>query len=191
MTPSSEHEDTALAHLRRATAAHHAQLESVVESLGLFRSVDAYARHLTLLFNHCASNQARLSDQPELQALVTERQHELHTDLRRLGKAPELAQPVQGAPLTRAQCLGFTYVTEGSRLGAAAISKRLNHHGIVAEDFVTLSRPPALVRQRWLDYCRQLTSLPKHEWSTASATAVESFVALTAEHRASAGNLVV
>src|SRR5690606_3862140 len=135
MNPLSAHEESALAHIRRATAGHHKQLESVVDSLGMFASLDAYARHLTLLHDHCASNQARLASHPELWALVAERQSELHTDLRRLGKTPVPPLPLACAPFTRAQCLGFTYVTEGSRLGAAAISRRLDSYGIGAEDF--------------------------------------------------------
>lgn len=176
-------EDSALMRMRLATQLSHQELESLVESLGLLRTLDGFAWHLTLLYRHCASHHGLLAAHPDLQALVAQRRDELHVDLQRLSREPSVVLPRADALFSRAQCFGFTYVTEGSRLGALAIAKRLTSQGISTGELQSLGHCPTRVRERWCRFCKQLSSLPVDQWDAAATTAVGSFRLLQQAHR--------
>lgn len=184
MRASRAADDSAISRIRQATAESHQRLETLVESLGMLQNLDGFARHLTLLHDHCASHQPLLRHEPELQRIVLERQQELALDLEHLGRRPPHVEVRNCAPFTRAQCFGFTYVTEGSRLGALVVAKRLSSSGVAIEKLRSLSRPPAVVREHWAAFCEQLSKLPRDEWDRAAATAVEGFALLERAHAA-------
>lgn len=175
-------EPSALTRIRQATAEPHRQLEALVESLGMLDSRDGVAKHLKLLYQQCAEHHSRLAAHPELQQLVAERRDELLADLQRLrrppGKAPAPIEPAYSL----AQCLGFTYVIEGSRLGALSVAKRLSDRGIEIDGLTSLNWAPVDVRSRWASFCERLTALPADEWDLAAATAVSTFRSLQQAH---------
>lgn len=181
MRSQCEPEQSAITRIRQATAESHQQLESLVESLGMLRNLEGFARHLTLLYRHCASHYPLLAPHPDLQRLVGERQDELLDDLRRLGLQPT-AEPCVQSQFTRAQCFGFAYVVEGSRLGALAVSKRLTKLGVPLDGLLSMNHSPAATRQRWVDFCEQLAALPADEWDAAAASASDGFHLLIQAH---------
>jgi heme oxygenase len=182
MRAQRETEESAITRIRQATAESHQRLEALIESLGMLRDLQGFGGHLARLYRHCAAHYALLAAYPDLQKLVGERRDELLADLQGLGRQPPAVQPRAHTPFTRAQCFGFTYVMEGSRLGALAIAKRLSNEGAPIEGLQSLSRTPAATRQRWFSFCERLSELPADEWDEAAATALDGFRALTQAH---------
>ncbi len=174
--------DSALARLRQATAASHRELESLVESLGMLESLEGFTRHLELMHAHCAAHEELLSGCPSLQVLVTDRRVELVADLSHLSCPIGAVTPKKGSPYNRAQCFGFTYVTEGSRLGAAVIARRLQTLGFRTGELRSLQTAATVVRARWAQYCERLATLPGEEWDAAADAALESFEELKRTH---------
>lgn len=180
MTITTGH--SALARLRQATAASHRELEGLVESLGMLESLEGFARHLDLMHAHCAAHEELLRGSPSLQLLVNDRRSEISTDLKRLSYPVQPIAPKQASPYTRAQCFGFTYVTEGSRLGSVVIARRLQSLGFQTRQLRSLQTSAAVVGARWSQFCQQLATLPDEEWDAAADAALESFEELKRAH---------
>jgi heme oxygenase len=134
------------------------------------------------MYAHCASHEMLLSNYPALQTLVTTRRAELGNDLEVLGQAlPAVASRAENC-YNHAQCLGFTYVTEGSRLGAVVIARRVQSLGVSTDGLQSMQTSQAMVRARWSKYCEQLGELALTDWDFAAAAAVASFEELKQAH---------
>jgi heme oxygenase len=167
--------DTAIDAIRDRTHEVHAQLELAVENLRLLDSQRGLTAHLqTLLHHHRAT--AHYVTQPDLRALVVGRIDELVSDLNHLCGCvvPDCAR-IGAMPLSLAQSLGWTYVVEGSRLGALVIAKRLERAGVQTEHLRSIGGEPPLVARRWRSFTQRLNVLPQETWSEAASAASRSF----------------
>lgn len=150
--------------LNQITHAPHEQLDKAVKAYAPFETLANYARFVV----------AQYCFQTELKALYCDRRlKEIFTDLPQRCRADEakadlhdldtaLPEPVSGALVnpTKAQALGWLFVSEGSKLGAAFLIKRavaLN----LSETFGArhLGEPAGGRAQGWKDFVQILDSL--------------------------------
>jgi heme oxygenase len=177
---------SALNTLRQRTQSVHLELEELIEDLGLLRSAEGVALHLsTLLLHH--QQVAHAVAQPEVRALIVERMDEIAFDLAQLDnqattKIPKVDLPTAGSSL--AQDLGHLYLIEGSRLGAVHIAKKLEEIGIDTSELRSVGGEPPAVRRRWLAFLDRLQPLPEAAWEEAANAAYQSFSSLISRYRA-------
>lgn len=176
---------SALNTLRQRTQNVHLELEELIEELGLLRSTEGVALHLsTLLLHH--QQVARAVAQPEVHTLVVERIDEIASDLSQLSdeataKLPNVELQTTGSNLARD--LGHLYLIEGSRLGAVHIAKKLEQIGIDTSRLRSVGGEPQVVRKRWLAFLDRLQPLPEAAWEEAASAAHQSFCSLTSRYR--------
>jgi len=114
--------------LNQITNAPHEQLDKAVKANAPFETLASYARFVVAQYLFQAELKALYTD-PQLIALVADlpercRAEQAKADLADLNT--EVPAPVAGALQnpTRAQALGWLFVSEGSKLGAAFLIKR-------------------------------------------------------------------
>lgn len=176
---------SALNTLRQRTQSVHVELEELIEKLGLLRSSEGVALHLsTLLLHH--HQVARAVAQPEVRALVIERLEEIAFDLAQLYDQPtaKFAKvELQTTVSNLSQDLGHLYLIEGSRLGAVHIAKKLEEVGVDTSQLRSVGGEPQAVRKRWLAFLDRLQQLPEAAWEEAASAAYQSFSSLLAAYR--------
>ncbi|CAM3047538.1 biliverdin-producing heme oxygenase [Pseudomonas floridensis] len=128
MTPESTRPILRSQRLNQITHAPHEQLDKAVKTHAPFESLHSYARFLVAQYLFQSELQPLYND-PALKAIVADlparcRAEEAGADLADLGI--ETPSPVDGAVQQPgfAQALGWLFVSEGSKLGAAFLIKR-------------------------------------------------------------------
>lgn len=150
--------------LNQITNAPHAELDLAVKAHAPFETLESYRRFVVAQYAFQAELQALYSD-PQLIAIMPDlaqrcRAEQAKADLADLGV--EVPAPVTGAlqnPNT-AQALGWLFVSEGSKLGAAFLIKRavaLN----LSDTFGArhLGEPAGGRAEGWKTFVRTLDSL--------------------------------
>ena len=114
--------------LNQITHAPHEQLDKAVKAHAPFDTLSSYARFVVAQYLFQAELQSVYND-PALQAIIADlparcRAEQARADLADLGV--QTPSPVAGAlqQPTLAQALGWLFVSEGSKLGAAFLIKR-------------------------------------------------------------------
>lgn len=114
--------------LNQITHAPHTELDQAVKAHAPFESLRSYARFVVAQYAFQAELQALYND-PQLIAIIPDlaqrcRAEQAKADLADLNT--ELPEPLAGALHTpsKAQALGWLFVSEGSKLGAAFLIKR-------------------------------------------------------------------
>ncbi|MBC3954683.1 biliverdin-producing heme oxygenase [Pseudomonas triticifolii] len=114
--------------LNQITHAPHEQLDKAVKAHAPFDTLSSYARFVVAQYLFQAELQSVYND-PALQAIIADlparcRAEQARADLADLGV--QTPSPVAGAVQqpTLAQALGWLFVSEGSKLGAAFLIKR-------------------------------------------------------------------
>ncbi len=114
--------------LNQITRAPHEQLDKAVKAHAPFDTLNSYARFVVAQYLFQAELQSIYND-PALQAIIADlpercRAEQARADLADLGL--QTPSPVAGAVQqpTLAQALGWLFVSEGSKLGAAFLIKR-------------------------------------------------------------------
>jgi heme oxygenase len=122
--------------LSRATHAPHEVLDCLVKAHAPFDSIKGFSRFVTAQY-HFQAELAPLYNDPRLIARFAGlpdrcRAQQALADLADLGVKPPV--PVPGAPggLSFAESLGWLFVSEGSKLGAAFLIKRAEALGLSA-----------------------------------------------------------
>ena len=114
--------------LKARTHDTHDQLDQRIMANQPFASRDNYARFLDAQYRFLRDADA-LYDNPELAKLFPDlaerrRYHSIAADMGDLGRAlPQLAEPPISGALDVASAMGWLYVVEGSKLGAAILYK--------------------------------------------------------------------
>ncbi|MDB6142273.1 MAG: heme oxygenase [Pseudomonas sp.] len=114
--------------LNQITHAPHAELDKAVKAHAPFETLENYARFVVAQYGFQAELKALYTD-PQLIAIVPDlaercRAEQAKADLADLGM--DVPEPVAGAlqNYCTAQALGWLFVSEGSKLGAAFLIKR-------------------------------------------------------------------
>jgi heme oxygenase len=149
--------------VRRVTNERHERVEQLTHELRVLASVEAFRRHLQILHQHHTRELRRVVHHVDLRPLVEQRVNELAHDIAQLGSAVPDDHNNSEAPLAYAQAVGVTYVIEGSRLGAFAISKRLNKNGITTEKLQSVGGQLPAIRQRFATTASRINSLEPHD----------------------------
>lgn len=161
--------------LNQITHAPHAELDKAVKAHAPFETLVSYARFVVAQYGFQAELKALYSN-PQLIAIIPDlaercRAEQAKADLADLGTA--LPEPVAGGlhSPSKAQALGWLFVSEGSKLGAAFLIKRavaLN----LNENFGArhLGEPAGGRAEGWKRFVRILDSL---EFSAEEEAQVE------------------
>lgn len=168
--------------LNQATHAPHERLDSAVKAHDPFASRENFTPFVQAQYLFQSELQALYQDAeliaifPDLAARCRARQAE--ADLGDLGAA--IPAPVPGAPtnLSRAEALGWLFVSEGSKLGAAFLIKRVAALGL-SETFGArhLGEPEGGRAAGWKLFTQTLDALPlsDEEDRAAEAGALAAF----------------
>lgn len=123
--------------LNQATHAPHERLDSTVKAHDPFSSRENFSPFVQAQYLFQSELQALYQDAeliaifPDLAARCRARQAE--ADLGDLGAAVPAAMPGAPTNLSRAEALGWLFVSEGSKLGAAFLIKRVAALGLTEE----------------------------------------------------------
>jgi len=114
--------------LNQVTHAPHTELDALVKSHAPFDSRESFARFVVAQYLFQSELQALYTD-PQLIAIVPDLAERCRAEQARLDLADldtEVPAAVAGAPqnLSLAEALGWIFVSEGSKLGAAFLIKR-------------------------------------------------------------------
>lgn len=151
--------------LNQITHAPHEQLDKAVKANAPFETLASYSRFLSAQYLFQQELKALYTD-PQLIELITDlparcRAEQARADLNDLG-AP-IPAPVSGAVATvsMAQALGWLFVSEGSKLGAAFLIKRAEALNL-SDTFGArhLGEPAGGRADGWKRFIRILDDLP-------------------------------
>lgn len=151
--------------LNQITHAPHEQLDKAVKANAPFETLASYSRFLSAQYLFQQELKALYTD-PQLIKLITDlparcRAEQARADLNDLG-AP-IPAPVSGAVATvsMAQALGWLFVSEGSKLGAAFLIKRAEALNL-SDTFGArhLGEPAGGRADGWKRFIRILDDLP-------------------------------
>jgi len=151
--------------LNQITHAPHEQLDKAVKANAPFETLASYSRFLSAQYLFQQELKALYTD-PQLIELITDlparcRAEQARADLNDLG-AP-IPAPVSGAVATvsMAQALGWLFVSEGSKLGAAFLIKRAQALNL-SDTFGArhLGEPAGGRADGWKRFIRILDDLP-------------------------------
>ncbi|MPS28489.1 biliverdin-producing heme oxygenase [Pigmentiphaga sp.] len=126
--------------LKTATAPLHEKLDKLVMSLKPFDNRENYGRFVVAQYLFQRDIES-LYDDPAYAALIPDlaerpRLAAAHADLQDLGQAvPEGGETPQGQGMELPEGLGWLYVSEGSKLGAAFLLKEAGQRLGLGEDF--------------------------------------------------------
>ncbi|UTH75472.1 biliverdin-producing heme oxygenase [Chromobacterium sp. IIBBL 290-4] len=181
-------ETTRTQDLKARTHATHDQLDQRIMANQPFASRDNYARFLDAQYRFLRDADA-LYDNPELAKLfpdLAERRRyvSIAADMGDLGRAlPQLAEAPISSQLDVATAMGWLYVVEGSKLGAAILYKLANKLGL-DEKFGArhLAGHPDGRARHWRAFTSALDGLMLDEESEARVTAgaVSAFACMNA-----------
>lgn len=150
--------------LNQVTHAPHAELDALVKAHAPFESRDSFARFVAAQYLFQAELKALYND-PQLIAIVPDLAERCRAEQARLDLADlnsEVPAPVAGAlhNPSLAEALGWIFVSEGSKLGAAFLIKRAVALGL-SDSFGArhLGEPPAGRAEGWKQFTRILDGL--------------------------------
>ncbi|WP_455923422.1 biliverdin-producing heme oxygenase [Pseudomonas putida] len=149
--------------LNQITHAPHARLDAQVKAQAPFDSRASFARFVLAQYQFQAQLAALYND-PALIALLPDlparcRAEQARADLADLDTAVPAVQPLP--PLGQARALGWLFVSEGSKLGAAFLIKRAEAMGLAASFGARhLGEPEGGRAEGWKRFVRTLDSMP-------------------------------
>ena len=168
--------------LNLATNTPHEHLDKAVKANAPFETLASYSRFLVAQYLFQAELKALYND-PELVAIIPDlpgrcRAEQALADLADL--QTEVPQSVPGALVapSRAQALGWLFVSEGSKLGAAFLIKRAVALNLSAEFGARhLGEPAGGRAEGWKSFIRTLDALPfsEEEETQIEQAAVDAF----------------
>ncbi|WP_426141092.1 biliverdin-producing heme oxygenase [Pseudomonas sp. DWP3-1-2] len=182
MTPANESSALLSQRLNQVTHAPHEQLDKAVKANAPFETLGSYARFVVAQYLFQAELKALYTD-PELISIFPDlagrcRAEQAMADLADLNT--DLPAPVSGAlrQPTKAQALGWLFVSEGSKLGAAFLIKRAAALNL-SDTFGArhLGEPAGGRAEGWKTFTRILDSqqLSADEQAQAEQGAIEAF----------------
>lgn len=172
--------------LNRATHAAHEVLDGLIKAQAPFDNLEGFARFVTAQYWFQAELEPLYSD-PRLVARFPSlpercRATEALADLRNLGVTPPVAPPGAPVGLGMSESLGWLFVSEGSKLGAAFLIKRAEALGLRADHGARhLAEPPGGRAAGWKAFTQALDGLvlADHEERLAEAGALAAFERFT------------
>ncbi|WP_028696660.1 biliverdin-producing heme oxygenase [Pseudomonas cremoricolorata] len=184
--PTAERASLRSQRLNQATHAPHSALDALVKSHAPFDSRESFAHFVVAQYLFQAELQPLYSD-PRLLAIVPDlpqrcRAEQARLDLADLGMP--LPQPVPGALQATGlgEALGWIFVSEGSKLGAAFLIKRAAALGL-SDSFGArhLGEPAGGRAEGWKQFTRALDALQLSPQDDAAAerAAVAAFERFT------------
>lgn len=168
--------------LNQITHAPHEQLDKAVKANAPFETLESYKRFVVAQYLFQAELQHLYND-PELTKIVSDlparcRAEHAKADLNDLNT--ELPQAVEGAVEnpSKAQAMGWLFVSEGSKLGAAFLIKRATALNL-SDSFGArhLGEPVGGRAEGWKSFIRTLDGLnfTEQEEAQADQGAIEAF----------------
>nr|WP_263262609.1 biliverdin-producing heme oxygenase [Pseudomonas sp. RIT-PI-S] len=160
--------------LNQATHAPHERLDTLVKSYAPFNNRENFSHFVVAQYRFQLQLQPLYRD-PRLIALIPDlsarcRAEQARQDLIDLGVAPPATEPGELHDLPVAAALGWIFVSEGSKLGAAFLIKRAEALGL-SETFGArhLGEPEGGRAEGWKRFIRMLDGLPLSEDENAEA----------------------
>lgn len=154
-----------MSQLKRTTAEVHDNLDNKIMAQSPFASKENYGDFLRfqyLLLNHVVP----IYDSQQLKAFCADlasrnRCDAIALDLQDLGMQAEgLAEQIQLDDLTLAQAVGWLYVIEGSKLGAAMLAKEVTQLGLDADFGARFLAGPGNGRgSQWREFMQAVEAL--------------------------------
>lgn len=169
--------------LKSATAASHAEVEALAAQLGVTTTREGFIRHCQVL--QAFFSQLEREATPHIgseEARAFAQAHALEQDLMR-NQSHVIDEPPPIGLCCRASALGAMYVSEGSRLGAQFITRRLRDNRVDVRTFDTTQISKTDERTRWSRFISVLEHLPETFHAQAEQGARASFENLSALYR--------
>ncbi|WP_289140585.1 biliverdin-producing heme oxygenase [uncultured Pseudomonas sp.] len=185
-SPTTERASLRSQRLNQITHEPHTKLDALVKAHAPFETQANFARFVVAQYLF-QSELVALYNDPELIKLVPDLAERCRADAAKLDLADldtEVPAPVAGAVQnpSKAQALGWLFVSEGSKLGAAFLIKRAVGLGL-SETFGArhLGEPAGGRAEGWKRFTRTLDSLElsAEEEAAAEKGAVDAFVRFT------------
>ncbi|MBJ2268334.1 biliverdin-producing heme oxygenase [Pseudomonas sp. MF6772] len=185
-SPTTERASLRSQRLNQITHEPHTKLDALVKAHAPFETQANFARFVVAQYLF-QSELVALYNDPELIKLVPDLAERCRADAAKLDLADletEVPAPVAGAVQnpSKAEALGWLFVSEGSKLGAAFLIKRAVGLGL-SETFGArhLGEPAGGRAEGWKRFTRTLDSLElsAEEEAAAEKGAVDAFVRFT------------
>ena len=185
-SPTAERASLRSQRLNQITNEPHTKLDALVKAHAPFETQANFARFVVAQYLF-QSELVALYNDPELIKLVPDLAERCRADAAKLDLADldtEVPAPVAGAVQnpSKAEALGWLFVSEGSKLGAAFLIKRAVGLGL-SETFGArhLGEPAGGRAEGWKRFTRTLDSLElsAEEEAAAEKGAVDAFVRFT------------
>jgi heme oxygenase len=185
-SPTAERPSLRSQRLNQITHAPHARLDALVKAHAPFENQANFARFVVAQYLFQSELVALYTD-PELIELVPDLAERCRAEAARLDLADletDVPAPVAGAVShpSKAEALGWLFVSEGSKLGAAFLIKRAVGLGL-SETFGArhLSEPAGGRAEGWKSFTRTLDALhlSADEEAAAEKGAIDAFVRFT------------
>ncbi len=164
--------------LKRATDEAHARLEEIVQSSGMFASVEGYRRYLAATwamrdrFEHLLDINGAAEIWPEwpsrrIAALAAHDMADLH-----LSKPPQILSQTR---LNRSELLGVLYVMEGSSLGARILVRMVSALGFSNDFGARHLFAAASSTSAWRSFIAVLDASPKSPCQDTATAVFNAF----------------
>ncbi|EZI27753.1 biliverdin-producing heme oxygenase [Pseudomonas extremaustralis] len=185
-SPTAERPSLRSQRLNQITNEPHAKLDALVKAHAPFETQANFARFVVAQYLF-QSELIALYNDPELIAIVPDLADRCRADAARLDLADlntDVPAPVAGAlkQPSKAQALGWLFVSEGSKLGAAFLIKRAVGLGL-SETFGArhLGEPAGGRAEGWKSFTRTLDALAfsAEEEADVEKGAIDAFVRFT------------
>jgi heme oxygenase (biliverdin-IX-beta and delta-forming) len=165
--------------LKRATDAAHTRVEGIIESAGMFQTLDGYRRYLAGSYAARARMEHWL-DEAGAEAVWPDWPrrriaHLIAADIDDLGGIALAARESSPPPLSPAELLGVLYVLEGSSLGARVLVNMTDGLGLSASHGARHLHVQAGDRAAWRSFLSVMSASAEPPNVNAALSAFDAF----------------